>query len=122
RQNTASGFRSQITEVLQAGTLLIASNRRESKVSIITVRMSHGQRVNWPVSVVMALFHLGAVAALFVFSWHVFVAALVLYWLATGLGISMGYHRLLTHRSYKVPLLLEYLFAVFGTLTLEGGP
>jgi stearoyl-CoA desaturase (delta-9 desaturase) len=34
----------------------------------------------------------------------------------------MGYHRLHTHRSYKVPLFLEYLFAVCGALTLEGGP
>lgn len=95
---------------------------RGGKVSRMIVRMSNGQRVNWPVSVVMALFHLGAVAALFMFSWHVFAAAVALYWLATGLGISMGYHRLLTHRSYKVPLLLEYFFAVCGTLALEGGP
>ncbi len=91
-------------------------------MSRMIIRMSNGQRVNWPVSAVMALFHLGAVSALFMLSWHVFAAAIALYWLATGLGISMGYHRLLTHRSYKVPLLLEYFFAVCGTLTLEGGP
>jgi stearoyl-CoA desaturase (delta-9 desaturase) len=42
--------------------------------------------------------------------------------MCTGLGISMGYHRLHTHRSYQVPLALEYFFAVCGTLTLEGGP
>jgi fatty-acid desaturase len=34
----------------------------------------------------------------------------------------MGYHRLHTHRSYKVPLWLEYFFALCGSLTLEGGP
>lgn len=84
--------------------------------------MSNGQGANWPVTVVMVLFHLGAIAALFLFNWQVFAAAVILYWLATGLGISMGYHRLLTHRSYKVPLLLEYCFAVLGALTLEGGP
>jgi stearoyl-CoA desaturase (delta-9 desaturase) len=48
--------------------------------------------------------------------------AAILYYVATGLGISMGYHRLHTHRSYKVPLWLEYTFAVCGALTLEGGP
>jgi stearoyl-CoA desaturase (delta-9 desaturase) len=42
--------------------------------------------------------------------------------MCTGLGISMGYHRLHTHRSYEVPLALEYFFAICGTLTLEGGP
>jgi stearoyl-CoA desaturase (Delta-9 desaturase) len=56
------------------------------------------------------------------FNWHAAAAAIFLYWLTTTLGISMGYHRLLTHRSYKVPLALEYFFAVCGTLALEGGP
>jgi stearoyl-CoA desaturase (delta-9 desaturase) len=82
--------------------------------------VSNGQEVNWPVSVVVGLFHLGAITALFTFNWYAFWAAVGLYWLATGLGISMGYHRLLTHGSYKVPLILEYSFAVLGTLTLEG--
>ena len=80
------------------------------------------QRLNWPTTIVMALFHLGAIAALFTFNWRAFAVALFLYWVATGLGISMGYHRLLTHRSYKVPVALEYFFAACGTLTLEGGP
>jgi fatty-acid desaturase len=91
-------------------------------VKRIFVKISNGQKVNWPVSVVMVLFHVGAIAALFMFSWRALATAVVLYWLATGLGISMGYHRLLTHRSYSVPLLLEYFFAALGALTLEGGP
>ncbi len=70
----------------------------------------------------MVVFHIGAIAALFLFSWRVLAATVFLYWLTTGLGISMGYHRLHTHRSYKVPLVLEYFFAVCGALTLEGGP
>lgn len=80
------------------------------------------ERLNWPTTLVMALFHVGAIAALFTFNWRALAAAAFLYWMATGLGISMGYHRLLTHRSYKVPRLLEYFFATCGSLTLEGGP
>jgi len=34
----------------------------------------------------------------------------------------MGYHRLHAHRSYQVPLILEYFFALCGTLALQGGP
>lgn len=71
---------------------------------------------------VMVVLHIGAIAALFMFSWKLLAAAILLYWVTTGLGISMGYHRLLTHRSYKVPILLEYFFAVCGASTLEGGP
>ena len=70
----------------------------------------------------MIIFHAGAVAALFMFSWKVFFATVFLYWMTTGLGISLGYHRLHTHRSFKIPLFLDYFFAVCGALTLEGGP
>jgi stearoyl-CoA desaturase (delta-9 desaturase) len=80
------------------------------------------QGMNWLTTSVLALLHLGAIAALFMFSWTALATAVFLYWMATGLGISMGYHRLHTHRSYKVPTALEYFFAVCGTLTLEGGP
>ena len=83
---------------------------------------SDSQKMNRPVIFVMVLLHVGAVAALFMFSWKVFAAAVFLYWVSTGLGISMGYHRLHTHRSYKVPLWLEHFFAFCGALTLEGGP
>jgi len=78
--------------------------------------------VNWFTAIVLAIFHIGAAAALFMFSWRNLIVAAVGYYIATGLGISMGYHRLHTHRSYKVPLWLEYFFAACGTLTLEGGP
>jgi fatty-acid desaturase len=79
-------------------------------------------RPNWLTIIVFVLFHLGAVAALFVFNWRVFAVSAFLYWLAIGVGISLGYHRLHTHRSYKVPRALEYFFAVCGSLTLQGGP
>ena len=78
--------------------------------------------MNWLTVVVLSLLHAGAIAALFMFSWRDFGVAVFLYWMATGLGISLGYHRLHTHRSYQVPLWLDFAFAVCGALTLEGGP
>jgi stearoyl-CoA desaturase (Delta-9 desaturase) len=77
---------------------------------------------NWATSIAMVVFHVGAIVALFFTTWHVFFATVFLYWMTTGLGISLGYHRLHTHRSYVVPKPLEYFFAVCGALTLEGGP
>jgi stearoyl-CoA desaturase (delta-9 desaturase) len=56
------------------------------------------------------------------FSWRSLAITALLYWVTICFGISMGYHRLHTHRSYRIPLALEYFFAVCGTLTLEGGP
>ncbi len=78
--------------------------------------------LNWTTTLVLAVLHIGAVAAPFLFRWRDAAAAVFLYWMATGLGISLGYHRLHTHRSYKVPRWIEYFFAVCGALTLEGGP
>ena len=46
--------------------------------------------VNWLTCTVMVVFHVGAVAALFHFSWTLLVVSLALYWMACGLGISMG--------------------------------
>jgi len=83
---------------------------------------STGDKINWPNCIIMSLLHIGAIAGLFFFTWKLLAITVFLYWLTTGLGISMGYHRLHTHRSYKVPTALEYFFAVCGALTLEGGP
>ena len=90
------------------------------KQTVITV--PRHDKPNWFTASILALFHIGAVAALFMFSWRALAVTIVLYWITICFGISMGYHRLHTHRSYRVPLLLEYFFAVCGTLTLEGGP
>ena len=79
-------------------------------------------RINRITTIALILFHLGAVAALLMFSWKSLIITAALYWIAIGFGIGMGYHRLHTHRSYKVPKFIEYFFAVCGTLTLEGGP
>jgi sn-1 stearoyl-lipid 9-desaturase len=78
--------------------------------------------INWLTTSVMILFHLGAAAALFFFTWKAFFVALVLWWISAGPGIGMGYHRLLTHRSYKTPKWVEYFLTICATLTLEGGP
>ena len=79
-------------------------------------------RMNWATTLVFFLFHVGAVAALFMFSWKNLLISMALYWMAIGWGISLGYHRLHTHRSYKCPRWMEYLFAICGALSLEGGP
>ncbi len=80
------------------------------------------RRINWITTFFMVAFHIGAVAALFYFTWTGFILAVALWWIAGGLGIGMGYHRLLTHRSYKTAKWFEYLTTICATLALEGGP
>ncbi len=80
------------------------------------------QPIVWLTFIVMVVFHIGAIAALFMFSWKPFLVAILLWWIAGGFGIGMGYHRLLTHRGYKTFKWVEYLLTICATLTLEGGP
>jgi stearoyl-CoA desaturase (Delta-9 desaturase) len=63
-----------------------------------------------------------AAAALF---WNRLVSPLDLLiattmYLLTAIGITVGYHRLLTHRSFQTAKPLEYLFAVLGSMAVQG--
>ncbi len=78
--------------------------------------------INWLTLTILVLFHAGALAALFLFSWQRLVVMAVLYVLAINVGIGMCYHRLLTHRGYHTPKWVEYIMSVFATMSLEGGP
>ena len=65
-----------------------------------------------------------------------FIAAIVLLWnkvvgwtdlgllavlyVLTGLGITVGFHRMLTHRSFQAAPWLERTFAVLGSLAVQG--
>jgi stearoyl-CoA desaturase (delta-9 desaturase) len=84
-------------------------------------RDNQREPINWTTLVAMVVFHIGAVAALFFWSWEAIVLSLLLWWVSGSLGIGIGYHRLLTHRGYKAPKALEYFLTTCGTLALEGG-
>lgn len=82
----------------------------------------HTGDVQWVTAIFMAIFHVGAIVALFFFTWKSFLVAMFLWWLSTSVGIGMGYHRLLTHRGYKTPKWVEYFMTTCATMALEGGP
>jgi stearoyl-CoA desaturase (delta-9 desaturase) len=41
-------------------------------------------------------------------------------YIVTGLGVTVGYHRLLTHRSFDAPPLVRSFLAVLGSMSVEG--
>jgi sn-1 stearoyl-lipid 9-desaturase len=85
-------------------------------------KQAEKNEVNWITAIFMAIFHVGAVAALFFFTWKGLFTAIFLWWVAGSLGIGMAYHRLLTHRGYKTYKWVEYFLTFCATLALEGGP
>jgi len=78
--------------------------------------------MNWLTLTTVAIFHVGALAAFFFFSWQRLAVMAILYVLAINVGIGMCYHRLLTHRGYQTPKWIEYLMSICATMSLEGGP
>jgi fatty-acid desaturase len=69
-----------------------------------------------------AIVHAIALLAPWFFSWSALGAAVFLHWLFGSIGICLGYHRLLTHRSLHVPRWLEYVLATIGAGAIQGGP
>lgn len=47
------------------------------------------------------------------------VAACVVLWIATGLGVTAGYHRLFSHRAWQAPAPIRLLMALLGGATFE---
>lgn len=52
-------------------------------------------------------------------SW-VDVGLMVFFYLITGFGITIGYHRMLTHRAFQTSKPVEYTFAILGSMALQG--
>jgi stearoyl-CoA desaturase (delta-9 desaturase) len=85
-----------------------------------TVRLDN---VVWMYAIPFAVIHLAALAVLipWLFSWTG-VALAVLGVPFYGIGITLGYHRLLAHRSLTVPKWLEHGFALFAQCSLQDTP
>ena len=81
----------------------------------------NGRRFDWVNVAYFAGIHLMALLAFWNFSWTGVGLALLGWWVAGSLGICFTFHRLLTHRGFRIAKPLEYLGTVFGMLASEGG-
>jgi stearoyl-CoA desaturase (delta-9 desaturase) len=79
-------------------------------------------RLNWVAVIFFATIHLLALLSPWCFSWGALGITVFLHWLFGSIGVCLGYHRLLSHRSFKVPKFLEYAIAILGALSIQGGP
>ncbi|CDO98157.1 unnamed protein product [Coffea canephora] len=66
--------------------------------------------------------HFLSLFAPFTFNWGAFWIAVGLYVITGLLGITLSFHRNLSHRSFKLPKWLEYFFAYCGVQALQGNP
>jgi len=78
--------------------------------------------VNWKNVAILTTFHLLAIPVLFTFTWQNLAALIIGNWVVGSFGVGLGWHRLLTHRSFSVPKWLEYALTVIGTMSIQDSP
>src|SRR5579864_5438770 len=69
----------------------------------------------------LSAIHIGALAAFVpgMFHWSGLVVLMVLMYATGALGVTLCYHRALTHRAFQLRKPLEYALAILGTLALQ---
>ncbi len=93
----------------------------------------HKSDLNGPAIFILSLLHGLAIVVLALAGLWVFASSLPILWVAvlaigfnaamyvwSGLGVTMGYHRLFTHRSFKANKVLEVFLLLGGGMSLEG--
>jgi sn-1 stearoyl-lipid 9-desaturase len=90
----------------------------------MTVATAEKRPVEWVTVFFIVGLHIGALFVLLPgnFSWAAVGLALFMHWLTGCLGITLGWHRLISHRSFQVPKWLEYFFVFCGSLACQSGP
>ncbi len=90
-----------------------------------TLRAPMSQKITMLTAVILPL--VGVFAAAFTawqFGWMgwPFVAMLIGGWLLTGLGITIGFHRLLSHRAFETYRPIRAFWMALGAMSVEGSP
>ncbi|MEM9492212.1 MAG: fatty acid desaturase, partial [Myxococcota bacterium] len=80
-------------------------------------------KIRWLMNVPFWAVHIVAIAGVIVmgWSWSGFALAVALYYLRL-FGITAGYHRYFSHRSFKTSRPMQFVFALLGVITTQKGP
>lgn len=82
-------------------------------------------KINYAIVFQLIIIHLFALFIFFppFFSWYNFFGFISIFLITGGLGVSIGYHRLLAHRSFvNVNPVFGFFHTLCGTIALQMGP
>ena len=113
---------STLTATAAAGSHTLPPRRRKRKQRPRRSSSRWSNGLEWRTVIWIGLIHLGALAAPFTFTWKGLLLAVVLSWITGSLGICLGYHRLLTHGSFKTYKPVWRFFGWLGAFAGEGPP
>lgn len=66
--------------------------------------------------------HVGCLAAPFYFTWRAFWLALVVHWLTASVGVCLGFHRYLSHKSLRLAKPAEFFVLLCSVASGQGSP
>ncbi len=118
----ASSFASSdsSTALLEDGPENLSEIQREEDAQ--PVELSMGRKV---LTIVVVGAPVICLAAAMILMWGrgfhwIYLALFFGMYLASGLGITVGYHRLFTHKSFDAPDWVRWIWAVLGSMAVEG--
>ncbi len=82
----------------------------------------NAKNIDWASLIWITAMHVGAIAAPFYFTWTAFGVAVFLHWMTLSIGICLGYHRFLSHKSMRLRAPVEFFTTLCGVLSGEGTP
>ena len=99
---------------------------KDDEVALIYQAVSRSRlrwnNIDWVVTGFLAAMHLGCLGAWYFFDWRALVACIVLHWLTCSIGICLGYHRYLSHRSMKLKAPSRFFVLLCAAISGEGSP
>lgn len=86
------------------------------------IKITHNQTVRTLQVINHILALIGIAYAIYSKEYSLLFVSVLTYWIIGVLGINIGYHRLLSHRSFKTHWFWEQLFSLIGVVTVVGSP
>lgn len=80
------------------------------------------RNIDWVVLFWMAGIHLGCLAAPFFFTWKALGLAIVMHWLTSSVGVCLGFHRYMSHKSFKLIKPAEFFVMLCSVASGQGSP
>ncbi|MCH2202046.1 MAG: fatty acid desaturase [Fuerstiella sp.] len=100
----------------------LAAEETETLRAAFAMDRLRRDNIDWVVTLFLAAVHAGALIAPFFFSWTGLATCLLFHWLTCSIGICLGYHRYLAHKSLKLRAPAKFMVLLAGSLSAEGSP
>ena len=87
-------------------------------------KLNNKGKYNWNMVIILTLIPLIGVFGTGIYVYYNGVVwqeplLLLVFWFLSGMGITMGYHRLFAHKAYKTNAFVEWILMIFGSMALE---